>query len=480
MRRGIAGSRHRRAVGLATTAAVVLLAVPAAYASHPIRTGFYLGVPGADNELAYQRARDAGTSVVRLTVRWSDVATGTAPPADPTNPDDPAYNWNRVDAQVDLAVAQHLAPMLTIYHAPTWAESGSGDPSTGGAGVDANAFAQFAEAAARRFDGNHGHPRITYWEVWNEANVQSYLAPQFVRGAPAAPAAYRAMVNAFAAAVHGVDPGNLVVAGGLSPFTVVSGDTVTIGPLRFMRSMLCMSGGAHPRPTCNTEASFDVWSTHPYTSGNATHHASNPDDVSLGDLPKVRALLDAAYAAGHIVATRSPSLWVTEFSWDTKPPDPGGVPLPLHARWTAEALYQMWSSGVDVVIWLQLYDDPYPADPAQAGLYFLPPANPERARAKPSLTAFTFPFVAYRRTNGVYVWARTPWGQPGTVVVQRRVGGTWRRVATLRSDAFGIVSRTIPGRFAAADWLRAVTSGRDSLPFGLTQPPDRFVNPFGS
>jgi hypothetical protein len=477
MQRGIRGPR-RGLLACVAMAAAVTLAVPAAYASHPIQTGFYLGVHGASTDLSYQRAYDAGTSVVRLTVVWSDVVGGK-PPADPSSPDDPAYDWSWIDSQVALAVSHHLTPLLTLYKAPTWAQSGKGDRTTGGVGVDAKAFAQFATAAARHFDGSQGHPRVRYWEAWNEPNVQAYLAPQFKLGSPASPAAYRTMVNAFAAAVHGVSGSNLVVAGGLSPFTVVRGSTVTIGPLRFMRSMLCMSGGASPRSTCDTKVNFDVWSTHPYTSGNATHHAVNPNDVSLGDLPTVRALIDAAYAAGHIGAKKAPRLWVTEFSWDTNPPDPGGVPMTLHARWTAEALYQMWSSGVDLVIWLMLYDNPYPDTSAQAGLYFLPPADLRMARPKLSLTSYTFPFVAYSTKGRVLVWARTPWGRPGTVFIERRNGSSWRRVAVLHADRYGIATRTLSGTFRATDRLRARTSKQSSLAFSLTQPPDRIVSPFG-
>ena len=441
-----------------------------------------MGTDGTnDDASSYSRAQQAGTSVVRIPVIWSSVAPAVRPAGfDSLNPADPAYNWGPTDTQVNLAVSHNLQPMLTLYQAPKWAQSGPGDKSTGGVRVDAAAFAQFAAAAATRYDGSHGHPRVRYWEVWNEANVNVYFSPQYSHGVVAAPVAYRTMVNLFAAAVHRVASGNVVVAGALSPFTVIRGATVTIGPLKFMRALLCMSGGAHPHPTCNQRVAFDVWSHHPYTSGDATHKAFNPNDVSLGDLPRMRALLDAAYAAGHIVSTGRPGFWVTEFSWDTAPPDPKGVPLALHARWTAEALYRMWLAGVDLVIWLQLYDDPFPATQTQGGLYFRNGWDNATARPKPSLTSFTFPFVAYLASGGVSVWARTPWGRPGTVVVQRKVGSAWRSIATMRSDRFGIVQGKIAGQFTKKDWLRARVGGKTGIPFSLTQPPDRFVDPFGT
>jgi len=457
-----------------------LLLAPAASATHPLQTGLYLGSSSAVDNLAYTRARAAGTTIVRIPVVWSDIAPA-APSArfGATNPNDASYNWAALDAQVGLAVAHHLEPLLSIYHAPTWAEHGSGDKSTGAVGVSASALGDFATAIATRYDGTDGQPQVRYWGAWNEPNVNVYLSPQYAHGAPASPATYRTMLNTFAAAVHRINARNVVVAGDLSPFTVVRGATVTIGPLEFMRELLCMSVGDHPHATCNTKVDFDVWAHHPYTSGGPTHKAFNPNDVSLGDLPRMHALLDAAYAAGHIVSHGTPGFWVTEFSWDSSPPDPKGIPLALHARWTAEALYRMWQAGVDVVIWLQLYDDPFPADAAQAGLYFLPTAS-GAARPKPSLTSFTFPFVAYLASGGVSVWARTPWGRPGTVVVQRKVGSAWRSIATMRSDRFGIVQGKIAGQFTKKDWLRARVGGKTGIPFSLTQPPDRFVDPFGT
>jgi hypothetical protein len=448
--------------------------------AHQFQTGIYLDYQQKD-PLAFARARAAGTTIVRLEVPWADIAPAVRKGAfDASNPDDPAYNWSTVDAQVKLATAQHLQPLLTLYKAPGWAQTGPGDKSNGALRVDPLEFADFASAAATRYDGRHGLPRVRYWQAWNEPNVNAYLAPEFAHGRPAAPALYRQMLNAFATVVHAANPTNLVVAAGLSPFTVKSGATVTIGPLKFMRYLLCMSAGANPKPTCSSKSVFDIWAHNPYTSGDATHHATNPDDVSLGDLPKMRALLAAAYRAHHIVSHGMPRFWVTEFSWDTNPPDPGGVPLALHARWTAEALYQMWKSGVDTAIWLALRDEPYPASPFQAGLYFRGPNGLASDKPKPALTAFTFPFVAYMQTAGVSVWARTPFGKQATVVVERRMGATWERLGIFRTDRFGILSRTLSGSFAKSDILRVQTATDHSLGFSLTRPPDQIVDPFGS
>jgi hypothetical protein len=464
-----------RASTIAVLAALVL--VPTASASHPLQTGVYLGWHGADDAQSYARAQAAGTTVVRISVRWNEVAPSARPTGfNARDPDDPAYDWAAADAQIMLAETNHLRPMVTVFAPPKWAMVGPR-----GQRVSAADFADFGTAIATRYDGGHGLPLVSAWEAWNEPNVNEYLTPQFISGHDASPAAYRQLLNAFAAAVHAVRRSDVVVAGALSPFSVIRGATVTIGPLRFMRELLCVSAGPHPHATCKSKVQFDAWSHHPYTSGGPTHQALNPDDVSLGDLPEMRAVLDAAYRAGHIVSTHRPQFWVTEFSWDSKPPDPLGVPLALHARWTAEALYRMWQNGVSVVIWLQLYDDDFtPSNPEQAGLYFRRGGNNATAKPKPALRAFTFPFVAYLGQGRATVWARTPGGKRQTVIVEQRKGAKWHRVAALRSDAFGIVQGQVRGNFTAADWLRARVATTSSLAFSLRVPPDRRVNPFGT
>jgi hypothetical protein len=454
--------------------------VRAAPPAHPLQTGLNLLSFGSDTSLAFAQAQAAGTTVVRLQLVWASVAP-SSPPAgfEARNADDPSYDWSSIDGLVRQAVSHHLQPLVTIDRAPVWAEKGPGDLSTGGVRVDPVAFSDFTRAAATRYDGAHGLPRVRYWQAWNEPNISINLSPQFVAGRPAAPALYRPMLNGFAAAVHTAHRGNVVVAAGLSPFGSRGGAIVADAPMEFMRDLLCMSRGTHPKATCTKHAAFDVWDHHPYTSGNATHKATRPDDVSLGDLPKMTALLDAAYAAGHIASPTRPRFWVTEFSWDTNPPDPAGVPLKLHARWTAEALYQMWNAGVETAIWLALRDEPLSASFIQGGLYFRGSEGLATDKPKPALTAFTFPFVAYTRPAGVYVWARTPWGRPANVVVERRRGSTWQRLALVRTDRFGIISTTLQGTFTKSDVLRAHTASARSLAFSLTQPPDRIVTPFG-
>jgi hypothetical protein len=296
------------------------------------------------------------------------------------------------------------------------------------------------------------------------------------------------MVNAAARAVHAIHRDNVVIAGGLAPFggdiNDPSGGTVPdqerIHPLEFMREMLCMSNGAKARPTCSDKSEFDVWAHHPYTYGGPTHRAFHPDDVSLGDLGEMRALLVAAEKAGHIRSRQKVGFWATEFSYDSQPADPKGLPPALHARWVSEALYRMWSNGMTMVTWFLLRDEPFPDQMFQSGLYARGPDGIASDRPKPALRAFRFPFVAFRQKSGaVRYWGRTPAGVQMAVVVEQQ-GKGWKRVATPDVDRYGIFEGAVQSRGNGPLRARLVDGSDSALPFSLKVPKDFRFCPWGS
>jgi hypothetical protein len=182
-------------------------------------------------------------------------------------------------------------------------------------------------------------------------------------------------------------------------------------------------------------------------------------------------VLAAAARAGHLVRP-NPAFWVTEFSWDSRPPDPQGVPSAVLSRWVADALYRMWADGVSLVTWFQVRDQPFATSYYQSGLWYL------SGKQKPALRAFRFPFLALPRGGRVFVWGRTPAGGQGRVAVEWSGGGAWRKVATLVPDRYGVFHALL--RAPVHGRLRARVSGEASLPFALTPVPDLRVNPFGS
>jgi len=431
-----------------------------------------------DGHRSFDRARAAGATAVRIRVSWRVVAPTVRPPgfrAD--DPAEPAYQWEVIDRQVRFAAQRGLQPMLNLYMAPDWATQ-PGNGARGTVRPDATQLRLFTLAAVRRYSGTFQDlPRARYWMVWNEPNLHLYLNPQIENGRPASPAIYRRLVNESAQAIRTV-PGNVVVAGATAPFRDLGVTDRQWGPLGFMRELLCVAPNG--RRTCTQRVSFDVWSHHPYTSGSPLRKAVLRDDVSLGDLGEMKRLLDAAVRNGTVNSRGPVGFWITEFSWDTSPPDPYGVPLQLHARWTAEALFRAWRHGVSLFTWLTIRDNPFPQDAIQAGLYFRG-ATFAQDRPKPAVAAFRFPFVAFPQhaQKRVYVWGRTPAGRPARVLVEQQFRGGWKRLGILQANRHGIFE----ARFAThrTGFVRARTIDRNerALPFSLAHVPDRRFNPFG-
>ena len=432
----------------------------------------------SQRQAALAMTRAAGASYVRLTMDWNAVAPSTRPDGFvATDPTSAGYNWDGYDTIVRETVAAGLTPILDIGSTPHWAYANR--PKAGNAGTPkASALGDFAKALASHYDGKTaGVPAVHVFEVWNEPNVSLYLDP--VKAST-----YRSMINDFAASVHGVDPANVVLAGGLDPFGHAKSRKqkwYSTSPLAYMRSLLCLSKGSHPHSTCRAAVHFDVWTHHPYTFGGAFGHAKNPDDVELGDLPKMRALLQAGRRLHHIVSSHPVRFWVTEFGWDSKPPRAHAAPMALAARWTSESLYQAWRSGVTLLTWFGLQDRGG-RSPYQSGL-FRASKSLDSARVKPVRTAFRFPFVAYLGRGTVSVWGRDATSSKRLVTIQLRHGtrGHWRTVAKVGANRYGILRATLRLRATKRDWLRAAASGSgNSLPFSLTVPHDPHIGPWGN
>jgi hypothetical protein len=469
-------------------ASVVLLAASAASArtsvarhvlvtpaTLPLRTAFVDPRSFSGTSPAFGVAAAAGASDIRVLTNWNGLAPEVRPAGFVAS--DPAgYAWSALDAQVKAAEAAGLTPFLNIVSPPRWAYAIKPQGVNGGT-PDISELGQFAKALALHYDGRHGVPAVHVFQVWNEPNNTHFLSP-------VNPAAYRAMVNAVANSVRSASPSNLVVAGGLEPRGHAKRKTQqwwSMAPLAYMRGVLCVSSGTHPHATCKQPAQFEIWAHHPYTYDGPLGSARQPNDVEVGDLPKMRKLLNAGVRLHQIVSARPLQFWVTEFSWTTGPPHPRALPLPRAARWTAESLHQMWRSGVSLVTWFLLQDFPSPS-PYQSGLYF-DSKSITTARAKPTLTAFRFPFVAYLKGGAVSVWGRDGTSDSQLVAIQLRHGssGSWRTVATIRANASGIFKANLKRKAVKKDWLRAVAPGSGtSLAFSLTVPPPVHYGPWGN
>lgn len=433
------------AASVALAIAALLLLAPAAGAAapHPFSTGFDFPSFQTSDEAAagvwLNRAAGAGSSIVRINVGWRGIAPAAPQPSfEPSNPASPGYRWSALDAAVREAVAHGLQVMFTVTGAPAWAEGGSRP-----AGIEpgtwrpqAAAYGAFARALAARYSGSFPDPllpgaalpRVGYFEAWNEPNLDTYLAPQWVGKRLVGPGLYRDLLNSFYAGVKGVQPTATVLGGSLAPFGDLPGGHRT-PPVQFLRDLLCLRGERLTPLRCPHPAHLDALSDHPIAVGAPSASALSPLDASTPDLGRLTRVLHRAERLRLVRPAGHRPLWVTEFWYDSNPPDPRGVPLYRQARWYEQDLFMFWRQGARVALTLQLRDSPrgkgYPYT-SQSGIFFLD------GRPKPAYTAFRFPLVARRLgRDGVLIWGIAP--NPGRVRVQVRRGGRWRTVAVVRA-----------------------------------------------
>ncbi len=409
---------------------------------------------GPAGSKAQQRAASAAAqavagSVVRVTVDWASIApasrTATFRPSDPS---DTRYRWGPLDAEVRAVAGRHLRVLLDFVDAPTWAQGPPPvklDTSPGAWDPSPTQFTAFIHAVAQRYSGTYPDPlaagavlpQVTYWEPWNEPNIPGYFS------APDPVAAYRTLLNRAYAVLKAVSVDNVVVLGGLAPVSSVPG---SIPPLTFAADLLCVhrvrASFAATR-SCPNRANFDVLGMHPYSLAvTPTMHAGKPGDVLVADIGRLTALVAAADRL-HADAPRiRHRVWVTEFAWPTNPPDRQlGDPDSVAARYVAYSMFEMWRSGVSLVIWQTVLDSRSNAL-SGAGLYG------SSGRPKLTLQAFAFPLVASVSASHAHVWGRAPVSHPVLVLVQHAAGGVWHTFARARTAADGVFSArtTAPGK----------------------------------
>ena len=72
--------------------------------------------PDQDPTERLRTMAESGASLVRIDLLWSEVAPTR--PANPTDPQDPAYRWQAYDRVLDVAEANKLEVMFAVYGTP--------------------------------------------------------------------------------------------------------------------------------------------------------------------------------------------------------------------------------------------------------------------------------------------------------------------------------------------------------------------------
>ena len=482
--RGAAGRDGSRL--LATAALLAALAIPtAAFAVRPFTTGFsggdqYQSSDSSQGNVWLNRTVDAGAGIVRLAVEWPGLVTPVKP-ADPTNPGSVSYDFSTLDQAVTDVESHGLKVLLSINHAPTWAE-GPSRPSSAATGTwepNPSDVADFAQALASRYSGNFmGLPAVQAIEVWDEPNSGDWLTPQFEGKTFTGAAIYRDMLNASYKSIKSVNPQVQVVVGGTDPYGDPPGGPYPASgararPVQFWQQVLCVKPaktkkkkkGKKPAPTkyvrtsgCNGPVNFDVFAHHPInnTGGGPLQSGPSQYDASTPDLGRVVSVLRGAEKAGTTNGGKHP-VWVTEFWWDSNPPNPVGSKLATQARYIEQSMYLFWKAGATTAINFQIADStlrPNVHAGFQSGVYFTD------GRPKPSLTAFRFPFVTNRiNRSKLEAWGKAP--ESGKLLIQRQQGSRWITVKKLRVSKGGVFDTTL--RLSGKQRLRATIAGSQSL-----------------
>jgi hypothetical protein len=442
---------------------------------------WFSGTPAANAQWT-ARTPATGAKIVLLEIDWVSLEP-SAPPAgvDPTNPAGPQFDFSYVDARVKAFAGSGISVALLVTDAPAWAQGPGGtaaERSQGAWEPSPTAFGQLATALARRYSGsyrdpaNPGHtlPRVRYFQAWAEANFTVHLAPQWVsqggHEVPFAPNWYRMMLNAFYTGIKSAHSDNVVIATGLGPYGDPSpggctgpnapdvGNGCRIPPAAFARDLMCLQGEALRPASCPNPAHFDALAIDPYDVGSPTTSATNIDDVSTPDLGKLTRVLSKAVPSGRALPRVHKQLWVTEFGYQSNPPQPGGASLPTQARWLEQALYLFWKQGVSTAVWYLIRDVQYSPDAlGYTGLYLF------NGTPKPSLTAYEFPLVVASSGNSATVWGISP--QRGKLTVQRQHGRSWKTLFRVQASPGGVFVHNIPSSLHGN--FRALIGGQSSL-----------------
>jgi len=330
--------------------AVVALALPAsATAADRMLVGFqddpsFRWLDTRDANLA--NASQTGASIVRTTVYWNKIAPTR--PTSATDPFDPAYQFADLDEFVRSATFDGMTVMLSIWGTPDWANGGKGQNY---APTRLSDFQAFAQALAARYSGlNAGYPFVGYYSIWNEPNLQQFLAPTYdSSGKPRSPLIYAGLARAGYAGIKAGNRRALVAIGETSPRgrlepTTQTGVQQTIAPGLFAQVL----------STARPVVKFDAWAHHPYSDIGAspTQKVRFPN-VNLVQLPTFEKDL------GTWFKRKSVPIWITEYGFQTKPAQPKGVSAAQQAAYVKQSLAIVRKEAyVQMFIWFIFRDQP--------------------------------------------------------------------------------------------------------------------------
>ena len=279
-----------------------------------------------------------GVGIFEADLYWFEVAPTR--PRNPTNPNDPAYQWPVAIAQaIQQAARYHMRVLLQIIGTPGWANGGR---AFNWVPTHLGDYANFATAAARHY------PTVHLWMIWGEPTRSANFEPltpakpgaKLNAAQKVAPHNYAQMLNQAYGALKSVSKSNLVIGGS----TYTTGDIDTQQWLRNLR----LPDGKPPR--------MDMWAHNPfsYEAPNFSDPPSKYGEVQFSDLKRLgnwitnnlRRPLPIFLSEWTI-----PTKVDLEFNFYVKPK--------VAAKWITDALRlsRQWKR-IYALGWINVYDSP--------------------------------------------------------------------------------------------------------------------------
>jgi hypothetical protein len=458
---------------VAALALAVLALLPSAASASPTQMSIFqddatfVYGSGRDPDAAVAEAKLLGADAIRIFVSWHSVSPAQDSrrrPAgfDVRDPDSPGYEWGMYDALVERARRNGLKLLVALSPSiPYWA---SEEPSRCPHRIGGYAhltkscmwkpspalFAQFVEAAVKRYGTTAPGPyggQVALWSLWNEPNLEHYIWPQLKRTrhgiVDLAAVRYRQLWLAGWKAIARHDP--------RSRNKVLFGETAAISsPMDTLYAALCLDEQGRPFAGrlralhgCGKVKRLPIagLALHPYNNyaiGSVFTRSFTKDSLPMGYVSRAHKLLARAARYGRIPPGRG--IYVTEFGFQSSPPNPFGDGLSLARQAAAinEADRLFYGDRrVRAVAQYELFDVGNP-DEFNTGLRF---ADGE---PKPAFDAYRMPLVVSRLSaDRVEVWGqvRPATGRTRAVVEIAGPGTVVGRPATNASGYYRFVVR---------------------------------------
>lgn len=410
------------------------------------------GELGDDPAVAMREIKALGVDVVRTNIAYYRIYRNSDQRRKPRDfdardPNSPHYDWSATDRLIRLANENGIRVLATV--------TGPGPHFTSGRPnrcrsvpcsiyPKASGFGAFVQAVAKRYRG-----QIDYYSIWNEPNIGRWIRPQTKRrggrGLWKEGIIYRRLWKAGYKQIARYDRRHRN--------RVLFGEVAAIAdPLPMLRTALCLDrrnrplrGSARRRAKCGNFKRLNIAgiAVHPYNQGGFGRRGPRTSTRSgtalpIAYMPRLHRLTKAAVKRKRI-RPRGRRVYITEYGYQTRPPDRNGVSPRNQARFINETDRLTYGDGLVRMVGQYELVDVREAREYNSGLRFAGGAR------KPSYAAYRMPIVVTRRsTRRVEVYGQVrPGGGRKLVRIQILRGGKWKTVRRKRTNERGYIRTSI-------------------------------------